>query len=542
MNIWGSKSLRRLALPLAVVGLGAAVSVGWGSSLASSTAGATPTVDTSVPDPEVTAQSVVFVISPKGDDNYQPFNACGGAPSAQTGGAGSGTESGTFGATKLSVSATRCTLAIFTPSSNDIGVNLKYSSKPCPVDAFPKPSSVGIQFTDSKDPKSLKACTAPAFLSSVDLSLTAAQDAANKVAIHDWPGASCKPNTCRVYMELVQKDGELNAPGLCSAAYYLTGPCTIAVVTTSSVAANPAGATVDFADAKCPTESNLSLPPIGDIGLSCTNFPFKPADMAMTLPKGMTPNPELQTPAAAQPQHSTEIADQAMTLDLAPAKQFTFDPPNACSFDGIKPVNRCTAAILNLPVGFAGGDVQIPQHRCTLDLSNNSHQGNNQGQPCFAEPFSPSKGTDIVKGLPAITCHAPEPAVAVAGALPAVPCRIYVVLTRDDGDFNANNPCGVLSNATTSVTTACLLASFETANHSEGDHIVLTSSTPLCPSGGATAPHGFDADVTASCIAGGNAPSDGTAFTAAAGSLAADMVTTGPITGIIPQDPVLGND
>ena len=93
MNIWGSKALRRLALPLAVVSLGAAVSVGWGSSFASTSGtGAVGSVDTSAPDPEVTAQSIVFVIAPKGDDNYQPFNACGGAPTAQTGGAGSGTE------------------------------------------------------------------------------------------------------------------------------------------------------------------------------------------------------------------------------------------------------------------------------------------------------------------------------------------------------------------------------------------------------------------------------------------------------------------
>ena len=352
-----------------------------------------------------------------------------------------------------------------------------------------------------------------------------------------------------------------NAPGLCSSAYYLTGPCTIAVVTTSSVAANPAGATVDFADAKCPTESNLSLPPIGDIGLSCTNFPFKPADMAMTLPRGMTPNPELQTPAGTMPQHSTEIADQAMTLDLAPSKQFTFDPPNACSFDSIKPVNRCTAAILSLPVGFAGGDVRIPTNRCPLDVSENSSQGNGQGKPCFAEPFSPSKGTDIVKGLPAITCHAPEPAVAVAGVLPVVSCQIYVVLTRDDGDFNANNPCGVLSNATTSVNSPCLLASFLTNGVSEGNSIVLNNTTPLCPSGGAsTAPitagsdigFGFDADVTASCVSGGNAPTTmtGSGFVDATGSLAYLMgdgpgslavPTNGPVTGIVPVDPVHGD-
>ncbi|MEA2671677.1 MAG: hypothetical protein QOG45_1897, partial [Chloroflexota bacterium] len=36
MTIWGSTTLRRLAIPLAVVSLGAALTAGWGQSLASS--------------------------------------------------------------------------------------------------------------------------------------------------------------------------------------------------------------------------------------------------------------------------------------------------------------------------------------------------------------------------------------------------------------------------------------------------------------------------------------------------------------------------
>lgn len=541
MNIWGSKTLRRLALPLAVVSLGVALTAGGGTTLASS-GGGTVASDPNAPDPEITAQSISFVLAPKSDDNFQPNNTCGGAPSTLT---APGAATGTFSVTKLSVSQTRCTLAIFTPNSQQ-GKDLKYSSTPCPVTGFPTPTSAGLQVLSLKSPDKLQACTAPAFLASVNTGLTKATDAAGRTAVHDWAGTSCTPGLCRLFMLLTQKDGDLNTPGLCSAAFYLTGPCTVAVITTGGVASNPGGQLLQFSDNRCPTDSNLSLPPIGDIGESCTNLPFKPADMSMTLPPAMTPNPELQTPVAALPQHSTEVADQAISYELAPVGQFSFDPPNACSIDGIKPVNRCTAEIINIPVGFAGGDVQFPDTRCTFDVSTSGHShGNNQGDPCFAQPFSPSKGQTAIHSLPPMTCHAPEPAAPVNGVLPAVACRIHVVLTRIDGDFNANNPCGTLSNATTSVSSPCLLLSVRTEGRHEGDDVKVGSSTPVCPSGAApvitpvTNQPGFDADVTDTCVAGGAVvpPSP-----PAAGTLGALLATNGPVSIHIPEDPVLGSN
>src|SRR5258708_6343044 len=78
MRNWGLKSWRRIALPLAVVSLGSAVGIGWGTSHASGgTAGGES-------DPEVSTQGVTFVLAPTGDDNFQPGNACAATSLGQT--------------------------------------------------------------------------------------------------------------------------------------------------------------------------------------------------------------------------------------------------------------------------------------------------------------------------------------------------------------------------------------------------------------------------------------------------------------------------
>lgn len=237
MNIWGSKTLRRLALPLAVVSLGAALTAGWGQSLASSAGGGTASIDSSASDPEVAVQSIAFVLVPKGNDNFRPENVCGGAPAktpvpAPAPGTFHSFGTGVTELQKLSIGPSRCTLAIFTPNSKQ-GEDLRYSSTPCPVTNSAVPGSFGLKFVGLKTTDKLNACTAPVFLASQNTDLTAAQDAAGKLALHDWAGSSCKPGLCRLIATLVQNDGDFNSPGLCSAAFYLTGPCTVGVIDTN---------------------------------------------------------------------------------------------------------------------------------------------------------------------------------------------------------------------------------------------------------------------------------------------------------------------
>jgi hypothetical protein len=160
-------------------------------------------------------------------------------------------------------------------------------------------------------------------------------------------------------------------------------------------------------------------------------------------------------------------------------------------------VTRCTAAHIVLPITFAGGDVSIPTSRCVFDLSNSKGHGNNQGNSCFAQPFSPSKGNTVIHNLPALFCRADIPALPVAGVTPRVACVIDVILTHQDGDFNAEQPCGNLGNG--SVNATCLLASFNTDGHQQSDTLTANAATPVCPAGnGGKAV--IDADVTTTCV------------------------------------------
>ena len=587
MNIWGSKKLRRMALPLAVVSLGAALTMGWGQSYAS---GAPPTsASTDQNDPEVAVQSVAFVLVPRDNDNFRPENACGGSP-AVTPGTPPVEKANAFGTgigllRNLSIGPSRCTLAVFKPTIHQ-GKDLLYSSRPCPVTTSPATApNVNLKFVGLHTPDKLQPCTAGVFLSTLDgpskttpdvrnNSLTAAQSAAGRVAIHDWAGDSCKPGPCTLFAEMVNQEGDFNAPGLCTSAFYITGPCTVAVLTTSDVngpvftptctgatnatctpstpavppvpAFTPGGKTLNFTDGSCPPSTSLSNR--GDVQQGCTNLPFKPADMSFTFPPAVTPPNEVLDPcvftfvpgdACGKAKHSVEIATQSLTLELSPKGQDTFDPPNACSIPGDTlsslVVTRCDAAHIVLPINFAGGDVQIPTSRCTLDLSNSKGHGNNQGNSCFAQPFSPSKGNTIIHNLPAVFCRADIPALPVAGVTPQVPCVLDVVLTHQDGDFNAEQPCGNLGNGSVSAT--CLLASFNTDGHQQGDTLTANAATDICPAGnGGKAV--IDADVNDTCVSADSTLKP----TLTAGSLGADLAAGTPFTTFsvtIPEDRIV---
>ena len=579
MNIWGSKSLRRMALPLAVVSLGAALTMGWGQSFASGAPTTSASTDQS--DPEVAVQSVDFVLVPKDNDNFRPDNLCGGGPSVDTTVTPPVEKANAYGTgltllQKLSMGPGRCVFAVFKPTIHQ-GKDLTYSSTPCATTTSPATApNTTEKFIGLHTPDKLRACTAGIFLSTLDgkskttpdvrnNSIPASQSAAGHVAIHDWAGTSCKPGPCTLFAEMVNQEGDFNAPGLCTAAFYITGPCTAAVLTTSDVNGpvfvptctgttnatctntlpaaplvpatpnsgvptfTPGGQTLNFTDSSCPISTSLSNR--GDVQQGCTNLPFKPADMSFTFPRIVTPPNEVTFPcqftfvpgdACGKAKHSVEIATQSLTVELSPKGQDTFDPPNACSIPGDTlsslVVTRCDAAHIELPLNFAGGDVSIPDTRCTFDLSNSKGHGNNQGSSCFAEPFSPSKGNTVIHNLPAVLCRADIPALpaivppSTVALTPQVPCVLDVVLTHDDGDFNAEQPCGNISpllptpaNAP-GVNATCLLASFDTDGHQQGDTLVANSTTPICPAGnGGKAV--IDADVTTTCISADFQPS-----------------------------------
>ena len=370
----------------------------------------------------MTSQSAIFVLMPSDDDNFQPGNACAATSLGQN----------------------RCTAAIFSVDKQP--ADISYSDTPCQAQTNDELGLAGISLDD---PSNLEDCTAAAFLPS----------AGGQTAIKDFPGASCFPGPCLLVMNLQQHDGHFNAPGLCSAAFYLTAPCTVAVVDTEGASG---GDTIDWSSSSCPESSNLSLPPIGSIQNSCTNLPFKPADLALELPDNATGEPDVN------PQHSPAVEDQAETLVLAPEGQVTFDPPNACGTVGLKPVNRCTAAILDVPED--GGDISYSNTKCFLDLSGPE-------DACTSAPFAPSKGNTAVHDWPQGTvCLAPLP--ASQPNMDEVGCRIYVVLTRQDGNFNSGGLCTSFTN----ISSPCAIAVVDTSSESEGNQVDLSGDK--CPSDG----------------------------------------------------------
>ncbi len=413
MRHWGLKSWRMAALPLAVVSLVTAVGIGWGSPHAAGSAGGEG-------DPEVSMQGVTFVLAPTGDDNFQPGNACAATSLGQT----------------------RCTAAIFAVDHQPADIH--YSSDACPAQTN---NQLGLQGIALKDPSTLDPCTAAAFLPS----------AGGDTAIHDFPGASCFPGPCKLFRVTNHHDGDFNAPGNCSAAFYLTGPCMVAVIDTEG---HGGGDQISFADSKCPFLSASPFPPFGDIKDPCTNLPFKPADMTLNLPSSATPAPPVN------PVHSPEVASQTLTMVITPNGQWTFDPPNACGIVGLKPLNRCTAAILDVPEG--GGDISYSNTKCNLDLSGPQ-------DACTAAPFTNSRGNTAIHNYPAGTlCLAPLP--EVQPNMNETSCRIYVMLTRTDGDLNPGGLCSSFTN----LSSPCALGVVETDNRHEGDVVDLSTNT--CPS------------------------------------------------------------
>ncbi len=166
MNIWGSTSLRRMALPLAVVSLGAALSMGWGQSYASGAPTTSASTDQS--DPEVAVQSVAFVLVPRDNDNFRPENVCGGGPSVDTTVTPPVEKANAFGTgigllQKFSIGPSRCTLAVFKPDIHQ-GKDLTYSSTPCATTTSqataPKTSP---KFVRLHTPDQHQRCPAPVF-------------------------------------------------------------------------------------------------------------------------------------------------------------------------------------------------------------------------------------------------------------------------------------------------------------------------------------------------------------------------------------------
>jgi hypothetical protein len=414
MRHWGLKSWRKVALPLAVVSLVSAAGIGWANlHAASSSAGGES-------DPEVSTQGVTFVLAPTGDDNFQPGNACNATSLGQT----------------------RCTAAVVDVEGQPADIN--YPSDACPAQTN---TQLGLQGIALQDANNLSACTAAAFL----------PEAGGQTMIHDFPGATCFPGPCLLFMVVHQHDGDFNAPGNCSAAFYLTGPCTVAIINTEG---HTGGDTISFSDSKCPFLSAAPFPPFTDITESCTNLPFKPADMALHIMGSATPEPPIN------PVHSPEVASQALTMVIAPVGQWTFDPPNACGIVGLKPLNRCTAAILDVPE--SGGDINYSNTKCNLDLSGFQ-------DACTAQPYTNSRGNTAIHNYPRGTvCFAPLP--AAQPNMTQVDCRIYVMLTRTDGDLNPGGTCSSFTN----ISSPCMVGVVETDSRHEGDDVDLSTNT--CPS------------------------------------------------------------
>ena len=447
MRHWGLKSWRKVALPLAVVSLVSAIGIGWGSPHASGAAGGEG-------DPEVSTQGVTFVLAPTGDDNFQPGNACNATSLGQT----------------------RCTAAIASIDDHQPS-DISYSSSACPAQTN---NQLGLQGIALQDANNLQDCTASPFLPS----------AGGQTMIHDFPGATCFPGPCLLFMVIHQEDGDFNAPGNCSAAFYLTGPCTIAIVNTEG---HSGGDQIGFSDQKCPFLSAAPFPPFTDIHDSCTNLPFRPADMTLDLPHNATPAPSVRAV------HSPEVASQALTMVISPVGQWTFDPPNACSIVGLKPLNRCTAAIVDVPEG--GGDIDYSNTKCNLDLSGPQ-------DACTAAPYTNSRGNTAIHDYPRGTlCLAPLP--EAQPNMTEVGCRIYIMLTRTDGDLNPGGFCSSFTN----ISSPCALGVVETDNRHEGDDVSLSHDT--CPSL-------TGIDITGDCTSPAYLPIDGIRVT-------------------LPEDPTLGN-
>lgn len=440
---------RRIVLPLALLSVGAAVSTGLISISASggpaaATGGSIPNSE----DPEIANQAATLVLAPANDDNFTPPGACAGT----------------------TIAPSRCTAAVWVVDRSSS--TLVYSSTPCST----SPSLQVIVLQGGNIPE----CTAKPFIGAAPASKPAAPGAApapapaGQTAITGFPGAQCIPGNCRLFLVLAEADGDFNAPGYCGGTADIVGPCMVSAFDTVGATGNTSI-----------HQSSTACPPTGDLTVACTANPaFFPADMVLTLPATGTPAP------ATPPVHGPEVVDEAATLVLWPAGDNSFDPPNLCGSFGLNATGRCTAAIMDVTgsttsAAYAGSN-------CPVDIPA-------QVSPCTSAAFAASPGKVAITGYPGSVCFGPAPAPVppstTAGPAPQVPCHIAVVLTPNEGDFNAPGKCS----GTTIINAACTIAVVDTSTLGQsGGETVQLSTTSVC-----LAPPANPEDIGATCTSPG---------------------------------------
>jgi hypothetical protein len=441
---------RRVVLPVAMLSVAAAVSTGLASISASGggQSGSRPVlVDTNAPDPEVENQAATLVLAPANDDNFTPPGACGGT----------------------NVAPSRCTAAVWVVTSSTH--TLSYSATACST----SPSLQVLVLTGNNIPE----CTASSFLPAAPPAAApgapAPAPAPLQTALTGFPGSRCIPSECRLFLVLAQADGDFNAPGLCGGTADIIAPCMVASFDTVG---RVGGATI--------AQPNTACPASGDATVACTANPaFFPAGMNLTLPAKATAAP------ATPPVHGPEVLAQAATVVIAPVGDNSFDPPNTCGTWGVNPVGRCTAAVMSL--AMADTSATYASASCPIDLAADV-------APCTSAAFQPSVGKAALTSLPGSLCYGAAPAATAAvptPQAPAVNCHMYVVLTPQDGDFNAPGIClGYFL-----VSSACTMAVVDTSTGDQaGGASAALSSTSLC-----VEPPG-DPDINVACTAASFAP------------------------------------
>ena len=451
---------RRVAMPVAMLSVAAAVSAGLASTFAAGGGHGATTPVVNADDPEINNQAATLVLAPASDDNFTPPGACGGT----------------------TIAPSRCTAAVWVV--NQSSNTLSYSTTPCST----SPSLQVIVLTGNNIPE----CTATPFISAPAAAAPAPAPAPAKpapapgkpapapaapsgpVAITNFPGAQCIPGDCRLFLVLAEADGDFNAPGLCGGTADIVGPCMAASFDTVGATG---GTTISQPNTDCPAS--------GDAEVACTANPaFFPADMQLTLPPKGTPAP------ATPPVHGIEVASQAATVVLWPTGDNSFDPPNLCGSWGINPTGRCTAAIMD--VTATDTSATYASAGCPIDIPADV-------APCTSAAFQPSVGKVAFSNYPGSVCFgaapAPVPPATTPGAPPIVKCHLAVVLTPNDGDFNAPGKC----NGSTIISAACTVAVFNTsAVPAQGGGTVVFSTTSIC-----LAPPADPSDITTTCTSPG---------------------------------------
>ena len=454
---------RRVAVPLAMLSVAAAVSAGLASTHAAGGGqGMTPFVNAD--DPEINNQAATLVLAPANDDNFTPPGVCGGA----------------------TIAPSRCTAAIWIVNGSSHTLN--YSGTACPT----TPSLQVMVLTGQNNPE----CTAAVFVSPAPAGSAAPAPAPapkpgtspapapaappGPVAITGFPGAQCIPADCRLYLVIAEADGDFNAPGLCGGTADIIGPCMAASFDTVGATG---GTTI--------AQPNTACPASGDAETACTANPsFFPANMKLTLPPNGKPAP------ATPPVHGPEVTIQAATIVIAPLNDLSFDPPNTCGSWGVNPTGRCTAAVMQTTSNDTSATYGSAS--CPIDLPGDV-------APCISNAFQPSAGKVALTNLPTSQCYGQAPAAAPGAPPPPIPtvnCHIYVVLTPKDGDFNAPGIClGYFL-----ISSPCTIAAVDTSTGDQAGGSSATLSTTAC-----TEPPG-DPDIAAACTAASFA-SRNTSFT-----------------------------